>query len=643
MSAVISERESLHAGTGFRRSSGRAFLFVVRFLGPHLKVMGLVAAIDISIVLITLAVPWFGKAIIDRAFPQRDVGLAMTIAASVAGLLLLVQLLTGARTYLYNLTELRLMLDLRRKMYGHVQKLSLETVETIPIGQMQFRIGTDSDRIAHMLVRIIPTATMFVEFTLVVTATVIVDRTIALVALAFLIPWTALFVGVTAIGRTLDRRRLRRAELRDAGILQAAASFATIKSMGREARERKRNGRANIELQRVAAQGYLILVFFEVTTQKILPFLKTTTVYLMLARKVILGEMTVGLTVPMIAYLNQMTRPLERIVNFGCWIWQTMVSAERMMQFLQTRPAISDAPNAERLPTFTGRLKFDNVSFDRPEVGRILHGIDLEIAPGDTVAVVGPSGAGKSTLLGLALRLIDPTEGAVRADGHDLREVRSESYLRQVGTVLQETFLFDGTLAQNLRPFAPDATDAELRRVLSDVELDQWLATLPDGLEEDLKGGSALSAGQRQRLGIARAILADAPLLLLDEPTSALDARTTREIMTTLRRIARGTAGKGRAVMLVTHRMDTLEPTDEIVVLEAGRIVQRGHHADLIAQAGLYARLCELYRNDVARAEEVAERDAHESGMNEETEVEREEVFMPPTSNLGGVIPGVTN
>lgn len=633
--APLTERQALDSGTGFRRGSWRAFRFVLPFLRPHLRVMGLVAAIDISITLVGLAAPWFGKAIIDRAFPARDVPLALTIAASVAGLLLLSQLLTGARTYLYNLTELRLMLDLRQRMYGHVQRLSLETVETIPIGQMQFRIGTDSDRIAHMLVRIVPTLTMLFEFALVLAATVAVDRTIAMVALAFLIPWTVMFVGVTAIGRTLDRRRLRRGELRDAGILQAAASFATIKSMGRVPRELRRNARATVELQRVAAQGYLILVGFEFATQKLLPFLKTTTVYLLLARKVIVGQMTLGTTVPMIAYLAKLTVPIERIVNFGCWIWQTMISAERMMQFLQTRPAIEDAPGAARLERFTGHLRFDGVSFDRPEVGRVLDGIDLEVAPGKVVAIVGPSGAGKSTLLGLALRLIDPSDGGVLADGQDLRALRAESYLRQTGTVLQETFLYEGTLAQNLRPFAPEATDDDLRRALAEVELDGWFAGLPNGLDEDLNGGLALSAGQRQRLGIARAILTDAPLLLLDEPTSALDARTTREVMATLRRVA-----ADRAVMLVTHRMDTLESTDEIVVLEAGRIVQRGRHDELIAASGLYRRLVGLYRAESVRAEEIAEHEAA-AYEAEERETVEDEIFMPPASTLGGVLPGV--
>ncbi len=587
----MTEREALDAGVGFRQNSWKAFLFVLQFLRPQLRRLLLVCLIDISIVLLNLSAPWFGKTLLDQAFPQRDWGSVWVIAASVAGILLLAQILTGTRTFLYNTTEQLLQLQLREKMYSHLQTLSLETIESLPVGQQQFRISTDSDRIAHMLVRILPTLTMLVEFALILSTAIYVDPILTGVVMLFLIPWTFLFIWVTTYGRTLDRRRLRLCELRDAGILQAAASFSAIKSLGRNRREVRRNGKTSVALQRVAAQGYLILVGFEFVTQRLIPFLKTATIYLYLARKVVLGQMTLGTTVPMIAYLGRLTYPIERIVNFGCWIWQTMVSAERMMQIMQTKPAIQDMPNAPRLEEVQGSLRFEKVSFDRPGLGRVLHEVDLELKPNRLLAIVGPSGAGKSTIMGLALRLLDPVEGSISIDGHDLRSIDRTSYLRHCGTVVQDTFLFGGSVADNLRVAKPDATSEEMLQVVEEVELTEWLNGLPNGLDEDLEGGLALSAGQKQRMGIARALLANANVLFLDEPTSALDAETEREVMATIR-----LAAKNRATLLVTHRLDTVKDADEIIVLEAGRVVQRGTHNELIGKQGLYATLQGLYR-----------------------------------------------
>ena len=597
----MTERESLELGVGFRRNSWKAFRFVLQFLRPHLRRMVLVCLIDVSITLLNLTVPWFGKNVVDRAFPQRDWSAIGVIAASVASILLLVLALSSLRNYLYNVTELRIGLEIRRRVASHLQRLSLDSTESMPVGQQQFRVTTDADRIAHMLVRILPTLTMLVEFGLILAAAIYVDRTLTLIVLGFLLPWTFLFIWVTHYGRILDRRRLHIGEMRDTGILQAANSFSAIKSLGRSRRELRRNAKVSVALQRVAAQGYLILVGFEFATQKLIPFAKTTTIYLLLARKVVLGQMTLGMTVPMISYLGRLTYPIERIVNFACWIWQTMVSAERMMQILQTEPGIQDKPGAIRMP-IRGEVAFEGVSFDRPELGRVLDGVDLKLAPGKTIAVVGPSGAGKSTLMAMALRLLDPSEGRVTVDGTALTDLDRTFYLRQTGTVMQDTFIFQGSLADNLRFADPDATDAELAQVLESVGLGAWLAALPDGLGQDLDGGLALSVGQKQRIGIARALVGEPKVVFLDEPTSALDVRTEREIMATIRAVC-----KDRAVMLVTHRLETVKCAHEIVVLDRGRVVERGTHTQLMRGKGLYARLQGLYasRNDAPVLQEA--------------------------------------
>jgi ABC-type multidrug transport system fused ATPase/permease subunit len=357
--------------------------------------------------------------------------------------------------------------------------------------------------------------------------------------------------------------------------------------------ELRRNSKVSIALQRISAQGYLILVGFELFTQKLLPYVKTTTIYLLLAGKVVRGEMTLGTTVPMISYLGRLAFPIERIVNFACWIWQTMVSAERMMQILETKPSIQDKDHAVRLPAITGSIELEGVTFERDGIGVVLNDVSLKIAPGKTLAIVGPSGAGKSTIVSLLLRLVDPKSGTVRVDGHDLRDVNRDSYLHQIGIVNQETFLFAGSVLENLMIANPKASEDQIWAVLAKVKLDEWVRSLPNKLDEDLDSGNGLSMGQKQRIGIARALLSDAKVLILDEPTSALDVHTEQEIIETIREIS-----ESRAVVIVTHRLQTIEYADQVIVLDQGSLVEAGTHAELLAMGGLYERLSRIYKSN---------------------------------------------
>lgn len=596
----MTEVEARASAESYRQNSWKAFLFVLQFLKPQGRRLFLVCLIDISISFINLTIPWFGKFIIDQAFPQRDWNMTLSIAAAIAAMAALVYALSGLRTYLYNTAEMLIGLGIRQRMYDHLQRLSLDTIESVPVGQQTFRITTDADRIAHMLVRILPTATMLVEFALILAVASYVEPILTMIVMGFLIPWTILFIWVTHYGRILDRRRLRFGELRDAGILQAAASFPTIKSFNRVRSEVMRNVSANLAVQRVSAQGYLILVGFEFATQRLIPFLKSTTIYLFLIRKVVFGQMTLGMTVPMIAYLSRLSFPLERIVNFGCWIWQTMVSAERLMHLLTTEPAIQDPPGARRVESVGGRLEFRGAGVTREGVGPVLQDVSLVLEPGTVTAVVGPSGAGKSTLLALALRALNPTAGSILLDGEDLLPRDRISYLRHCGTVMQDTYIFAGTVADNLRISRPDATDDDLRQVLRQVELLDWVEAQPEGLAHDLDGGSGLSAGQRQRIGIARALLPNPSFFFLDEPTSALDAQTEAQIVDMLRGVCRG-----RTTLVVTHRLETIVAADKIVVLDRGRIVEEGKHEALLAQGGLYSDLYRLHRTLLVAGDEA--------------------------------------
>lgn len=587
----MTESEALAYDSESSMTSWQALKFCLPWLRPYVAKLTLVCLADVAMLALSLVPPWFTTFMLDRAFPTRDWVMVRNIVIAMIGFGLVIQAITAFRDYLYAYVEIKIQLDLRNRMYRKLQRLSMRTIDARPVGQMAYRIMVDSDRVGHTIYRIIPTAFMLVQFGLLFAYTSYIDPLITFVVLLFLIPWTILFHWVTTIGRVLDRRRLWCCETRDATIQQAASSFTLTKSLGKIRHEIRKHGKHAGAVQRIGNTGYLILVPFEFATQKLIPYARTTTVFLYFARKVVLGEMTLGMTVPMISYLSRLTYPLERITNFYNWVRQTMVSTERMMQIMAVEPDIQEPPNAKRLTEFSGHVRYEGVGVTLPEGRRLLEGVDLELGPGRTVAVVGPSGAGKSTLASLALRLMDPTEGRVLVDGHDFREIAAGPLLRQVAVVQQETFIFGGSVADNLRFARPDASDDELHQVLAQVDLEAWLEKLPEGLATDLKSGEGLSVGQKQRMGIARALLARPALVILDEPTSALDTKTEREVMATIRM-----AFAGRAVLLVSHRLDTVRHADEIVVLDEGKVVERGKHEELMGNQGPYAALVAGFR-----------------------------------------------
>jgi ATP-binding cassette subfamily B protein len=259
----------------------------------------------------------------------------------------------------------------------------------------------------------------------------------------------------------------------------------------------------------------------------------------------------------------------------------------RVQEVLDERPEVADAPSVAPLPPLRDELRFEGVTFSYPGQPPSLDGVDLSVRAGEAVAIVGPSGSGKSTLLGLLLRFYDPSAGRVLVDGRDLRDVSQASLRGQIGTVFQESFLFDTTIRENVRVGNPAATDREVEAAAAAAEIDAFVRALPDGYETRVgERGGRLSGGQRQRVAIARALVRDPPLLVLDEATSALDPATEAALNETLRRIR-----AGRTVVSVTHRLASVAHMDRVVVMARGRVAEQGTHAELLARDGLYAGL----------------------------------------------------
>lgn len=313
----------------------------------------------------------------------------------------------------------------------------------------------------------------------------------------------------------------------------------------------------------------------------------TAAMYYVGTMHVLIGTLTLGSLLVFSAYLLMLYQPLESL-TYTAWAMEgATAGAKRCFEVLDRQDDVVDSPDAVAITETKGALQFDNVSFGYSTERPVLVDINLHIAPNQIVALVGGTGAGKSTLLSLVPRFYDPTSGSVALDGRDLRKITKKSLRAQIGMVLQDTLLFSTTVRENIAYGRPGATEEEIVVAAQRAQADEFIRQLPNGYQSLVgERGGHLSVGQRQRIGIARAFLKNAPILLLDEPTSALDPTTEAAIMETIKELMRG-----RTTLIVTHRLATIHNVDQIVVLERGRIVEQGRGPELVARGGVYAKL----------------------------------------------------
>jgi len=502
-----------------------------------------------------------------------------------------------ATNYILVNVGLQALLKLRTDLYAYLQSLSLKYHDVRRSSDLSFRVAYDSQSIQTIYNKGF-TGIFGSVVTLIGTFAIMVrlDWQLTLLSLS-IVP--LIIAAIYFFAHRIRRESTFIQEQESAVLAQAQEGLSSIRMVHAFGREQYEVMQFHQQAQQ-SLQANLRLTLTNVNSALVISTLMvfgTAAMYYLGTLHVLAGTLTLGSLLVFSAYLLMLYQPLESI-TYTAWAMEgATAGAKRCFEVLDREDDVVDSPNAVAIEFAKGAIGFQNVSFgytlataSPPGGGQgrlVLHDVDLRIEPNQMIAIVGGTGAGKSTLLSLVPRFYDPTSGSVALDGRNVREIKKKSLRAQIGIVLQDTLLFSTTIRENIAYGRPDASDDEIIDAAKRAQADEFIRQLPNGYANTVgERGGQLSVGQRQRIGIARAFLKNAPVLLLDEPTSALDPTTEAAIMETIKDLMRG-----RTTLIATHRLATIHDVDRIVVLERGRVVEQGPGAELLARGGVYAKL----------------------------------------------------
>lgn len=565
----------------------RYFVRMLRYLKPYAAQVGVVVVLMLIVSLGSLAEPILIKNILDSALTTKDLAALNKLILALLGLRIVVWLGSRWQTRLLNWTGQHVLYDLRQQLFAHIQQLSFDFYDSRPVGKIMSRITNDVNEISQFVNSEI-TSLVTQLFTLAGIIAIMVGMHLRLSLLCFsLLPLLILFLA--KIEQRLERGWLnvRRAVASiNAHLNETVTGMQVIQAFTRQSR----NAQRFTEILDKKLEAYMGVVFLEILFWPVVELIAAVGTCLVLwygASLYLDGVLTIGALWAFISYLKKFWQPISAFSQIYSQMLSAMASAERVFGFLDTEPKIVDAPNAVEMPQIEGTVEFKNVSFGYQEGQTVLQDVSFKVKPGQTVALVGPTGAGKSTIINLLARFYDPTAGSVMVDGFDLRDVTLRSYRSQLGMVLQDTFIFSGTIRENIEYGRLGAELREIINAAQAVNAHSFIMQYEKGYDTATEErGGTLSTGQRQLVAFARALLADPRILILDEATSSIDTETEQLIQKALDKLL-----QGRTSFVIAHRLSTIRKADIIFVIDDGRIVEKGSHEELLARKGKYYQL----------------------------------------------------
>lgn len=563
---------------------------LARFLYPYRTMLFWGSILLILASATNLAIPLFVKQLVDVVMVKKDVALLNDMAWIIALLFLSQMLFSTAHNYLYDITEKRVTTDFRKRIFRHIHKLSMSFFVKRRTGEIMSRMTNDISTIEGVITDL--PATILQQSIRLFGGVIIIiymnwKLTFMILVLAPILVLFARYFGKQL--RALSTEIQDKLSTSTTILEENLSGMAVVKSFVKQKLEIDRFEAAVEDSFESAKKRVKISAFFGPS----IGFIAFITALILLwygGHQVIAGNISPGELIAFILYATIIAGPMGSFARLYTRIQEALGASQRIFDILNTEGEVKDIPGAKPMPPIVGRVEVKNLHFHYRPDQEVLKGLNFTVEPGEMVALVGPSGAGKTTLINLLHRFYDPVEGEIRVDGIPIHTVQLNSYLQQVALVPQETLLFGGTIEENIRYAKPEASEAEIVEAAQSANADAFIRACPDGYQTVVgEKGIRLSAGQRQRIAIARAILKNPHMLILDEATSALDNESEKLIQEALERLM-----KGKTSFVIAHRLSTIHNADRIIVLEHGQVAEMGRHQELMEKEGLYHYLYTL-------------------------------------------------